>query len=103
MFFQYRITKTFRFKEIFILHCFHNCRYLKFPFRRRVPSIYNEVSVFRYHPSRTPTSCCPGPEKIYNVHDSGGFRGGSGGSLEPPSGTKLFQFHGEIMKNQVQS
>ena len=32
----------------------------------------------------TPTSCC------------GGFRGGSGGSLEPPSGTKLFQFDGEI-------
>ena len=28
--------------------------------------------------------------------DSGGYRGGSGGSLEPPSGTKLFQFHGEI-------
>ena len=27
---------------------------------------------------------------------SGGFRGGSGGSLEPPSETKLFQFHGEI-------
>ena len=27
---------------------------------------------------------------------SGGFRGGSGGSLEPPSGTKLFHFHGEI-------
>ena len=27
---------------------------------------------------------------------SGGFRGGSGSSLEPPSGTKLFQFHGEI-------
>ena len=27
---------------------------------------------------------------------SGGFRGGSGGSVEPPSGTKLFQFHGEI-------
>ena len=27
---------------------------------------------------------------------SGGFRGGSGGSLEPPSGFKLFQFHGEI-------
>ena len=27
---------------------------------------------------------------------SGGFRGGSGGSLEPPSGTKIFQFHGEI-------
>ena len=26
---------------------------------------------------------------------SGGFRGGSGGSLEPPSGTKLFRFHGE--------
>ena len=26
----------------------------------------------------------------------GRFRGGSGGSLEPPSGTKLFQFHGEI-------
>ena len=29
-------------------------------------------------------------------------RGGSGGSLEPLSGTKLFQFHGEIYeKNQV--
>ena len=27
---------------------------------------------------------------------SGGFRGGSGGSPEPPSGTKLFQFNGEI-------
>ena len=31
-----------------------------------------------------------------NIEVSGGFRGGSGGSLEPPSGTKLFQFHGEI-------
>ena len=28
-----------------------------------------------------------------------GFRGGSGGSLEPPSGTKLFHFHGEIYEN----
>ena len=27
---------------------------------------------------------------------SGGFRRGSGGSLEPPSRTKLFQFHAEI-------
>ena len=27
---------------------------------------------------------------------SGGFRGGSRGSLEPPSGTKLFRFHGEF-------
>ena len=27
---------------------------------------------------------------------SGGFRGGSGGSLEPPFGSKLFQFHGEM-------
>ena len=27
---------------------------------------------------------------------SGGFRGGSKGSLEPPSGTKLFHFHGEF-------
>ena len=27
---------------------------------------------------------------------SGGFRGGSGGSLEPPLGSKLFQFHGEM-------
>ena len=26
----------------------------------------------------------------------GGFRGGSGGSLEPPFGSKLFQFHGEM-------
>ena len=27
---------------------------------------------------------------------SGGFSGSSGGSLEPRSGAKLFQFHGEI-------
>ena len=27
---------------------------------------------------------------------SGGFRGGSGGLLEPPLGSKLFQFHGEM-------
>ena len=27
---------------------------------------------------------------------SGRFRGGSGGSPEPPTGTKLFHFHGEI-------
>ena len=27
---------------------------------------------------------------------SGGFRGGSGGSLEPPFGSKLFQFHAEM-------
>ena len=27
---------------------------------------------------------------------SGGFRGGSGGSLEPPFGSKLFQCHGEM-------
>ena len=27
---------------------------------------------------------------------SGGFRGGSRGSLEPPSGAKLFHFHGEF-------
>ena len=32
--------------------------------------------------------------QIYN--SSGGFKGGSGGSLEHPSGTKLFQFNGEI-------
>ena len=32
------------------------------------------------------------PNLIY----SGGFRGGSRGSLEPPSGTKLFHFHGEF-------
>ena len=30
------------------------------------------------------------------LHCGSGFRGGSGGSLEPPSGTKLFQLHGEI-------
>ena len=29
--------------------------------------------------------------------NSGGFRGGSGGLLEPPSGSKLYQFH----RNQV--
>ena len=34
--------------------------------------------------------------RIIKVTISGGFRGGSGGLLEPPSGTKLFQFHGEI-------
>ena len=28
------------------------------------------------------------------ILDSGGFRGGSRGSLEPPSGPKLFHFHG---------
>ena len=34
---------------------------------------------------------------IYNLTlFSGGFRGGSGGSLEPPSGSKFFQFHGKI-------
>ena len=35
---------------------------------------------------------------LYNIQYqySGGFRGGSGGSLEPPSGTKLFRFHEEI-------
>ena len=27
---------------------------------------------------------------------SGGFRGGSRGSLKPPTGAKLFQFHGEL-------
>ena len=27
---------------------------------------------------------------------SGGFRGGSRGSLEPTSGSKLFHFHGEF-------
>ena len=31
-----------------------------------------------------------------NDPPSGGFRGGSAGSLEPLSGTKLFHFHGEI-------
>ena len=30
------------------------------------------------------------------INFSGGFRGGSRGSLEPPSGTKLFRFHGEF-------
>ena len=29
---------------------------------------------------------------------SGGFRGGSRGSLEPPSGPKLFHFHREFQK-----
>ena len=28
------------------------------------------------------------------LYYSGGFRGGSGGSLEPPSVTKLFHFQG---------
>ena len=37
----------------------------------------------------------PTVEGNFYLH-RGGFRGGSGGSLEPPSGTKLFQFHGEI-------
>ena len=32
---------------------------------------------------------------------SGGFRGGSGASLEPSCGTKVFQFNGKIMKNLV--
>ena len=29
---------------------------------------------------------------------SGGFRGGSRGSLEPPSGPKLFHFHGKFQE-----
>ena len=29
------------------------------------------------------------------------LEGDSGGSLELPSGTKLFQFQGEILKNEV--
>ena len=32
-------------------------------------------------------------------YTSGGFRGGSGGSLEPPFRTKLFQIHGKIEEN----
>ena len=35
---------------------------------------------------------CPSTEKII----SGGFRGGSKGSLKPPSWPKLFYFHGEF-------
>ena len=34
---------------------------------------------------------------FYTVY-SGGFRGGLGGSLEPSSGDKLFQFHRKIYK-----
>ena len=33
---------------------------------------------------------------ISKDYTSGGFRGGSGGLLEPLSETKLFQFQGEI-------
>ena len=32
---------------------------------------------------------------------SGGFRGGSGGSLEPPLGPNYFNFMGKFSKNQV--
>ena len=32
---------------------------------------------------------------------SGGFRGGSGGSLEPPLGPNYFNFMGKFMKNQA--
>ena len=35
---------------------------------------------------------------VKNTDYSGRFRGGSGGSLEPPSGSKFFQFHGKIYK-----
>ena len=35
------------------------------------------------------------------MYTSSGFRGGLSGLLEHPSGTQLFQFHGEIMKNYV--
>ena len=34
--------------------------------------------------------------KFGNAAFSGGFRGGSRGSLEPPSGAKIFHFHGEF-------
>ena len=39
------------------------------------------------------------PRECFCAQCSGGFRGGSGGSLEPPSGTKLLQFHWEIEKS----
>ena len=35
---------------------------------------------------------------LYYHPTSGGFRGGSRGSLEPPSGPTLFRFHGEFQK-----
>ena len=37
---------------------------------------------------------------MYNI-PSGVFRGSSGDSLEPPSGTKLFQFHGGIHEKKT--
>ena len=33
---------------------------------------------------------------LFTTLPSGGFRGGSGGSLETPFGSKLFHFHGEM-------
>ena len=37
--------------------------------------------------------------KVYLIcNNSGGFRGGSRGSLEPPSGPKLFHFHGKFQE-----
>ena len=43
------------------------------------------------------------PFNTYVFHEvymisSGGFRGGSRGSLEPPSGPKLFHFHGKFQE-----
>ena len=49
-----------------------------------------------YRPISLTCILCKVPEHILASNISGGFRGGSGGSLEPPSGAKLFQFHGEI-------
>ena len=37
-------------------------------------------------------------EGSYTLDISGGFRGGSRGSLKPPSGPTLFRFHGEFQK-----
>ena len=35
---------------------------------------------------------------VWKWTTSGGFRGGSRGSLEPPSGPKLFNFHGDFQE-----
>ena len=43
------------------------------------------------------------PDHVICTVTSGGFRGGSGGLLEPPLQANSFNFMGKFMKNQVNS
>ena len=59
-----------------------------------VPQILQFACAFNLQPG--PTNSLFATASMILMQSSGGFGGGSGGSLEPPSGTKLFHFHGEF-------